>query len=43
VSFEPLRIGTRTATVAIAHNAAGSPSLVSLSGAGAKPPGGIIP
>lgn len=43
VSFEPLRIGTRTATVTIAHNAAGSPSLVSLSGAGAKPPGGIIP
>jgi hypothetical protein len=43
VSFEPLRTGTRTATVTIAHNAAGSPSLVSLSGAGAKPPGGIIP
>jgi len=43
VTFEPLRIGTRTATITIAHNAAGSPSVVSLSGAGAKPPGGIIP
>jgi hypothetical protein len=43
VSFEPLRTGTRTATLIITHNAPGSPGAVSLSGAGATPPGGYIP
>ena len=43
VSFEPLAIGTRSATIAIAHNAAGGPSAVSLSGTGTKPAGGYIP
>ena len=41
VSFEPLRIGTRTATVTIVHNA-GTSSTVSLSGTGLKS-GGYIP
>ena len=43
VSFEPLAIGSRSATVAIAHNATGGPSAVSLSGTGVKPAGGYIP
>jgi len=42
VSFEPLRIGARTATLNIAHNAPGGTSSVALSGAGLKPPGGWI-
>ncbi len=42
VSFEPLRVGTRTATVTIAHNAAGGPSVVSLTGTGLRS-GGYIP
>jgi hypothetical protein len=42
VSFEPLRTGTRTATVAIAHNAAGGPAAVSLTGTGVWS-GGYIP
>ncbi len=41
VSFEPFRIGTRTATLAIASNA-GAPVAVSLSGTGVKS-GGYIP
>jgi hypothetical protein len=40
--FEPLRTGARAATLSIAHNA-GAPSVVSLSGTGLKPSGGIIP
>ena len=43
VSFEPLRIGARTATVTIAHNASGGPAAAALSGAGVKPAGGYIP
>ena len=42
VSFEPLAIGARSATVTIAHNALGGPSSVSLSGSG-KSGGGYIP
>jgi hypothetical protein len=42
VSFEPLAIGGRSATVIIAHNAMGGPSAVSLSGTGVKS-GGYIP
>ena len=42
VSFEPLAIGARSATVTIAHNALGGPSSVSLSGTGADN-GGYIP
>jgi hypothetical protein len=41
VSFEPFRIGARTATLSIASNT-GSPVTVSLSGAGVKS-GGYIP
>jgi hypothetical protein len=40
VSFEPLGIGTRTATITIAHNASGGPKVVSLSGTGVKSSGG---
>ena len=36
VSFEPTRTGTRSATLAISHNASGGSSAVSLSGTGAK-------
>jgi centrosomal CEP192-like protein len=43
VSFEPLRIGTRTATITIAHNASVAPVVVSLSGTGVKGTGGYIP
>ena len=43
VSFEPLALGGRSAMVTIAHNAAGGPSVVSLSGSGVKPTGGYIP
>ena len=43
VSFEPLRIGSRTATLDITHNAPGGTASVALSGAGVKPPGGWIP
>jgi hypothetical protein len=42
VSFEPLRVGARTAAVTIVHNAAAGPALVSVSGTGLKS-GGIIP
>ena len=42
VSFEPLRIGTRSATVTIVHNAGGGSTAVSLSGTGLKS-GGYIP
>ena len=42
VSFEPLAIGTRSATLSIASTAFGGPSLVSLSGSG-KSGGGYIP
>ena len=42
VSFEPLRIGTRTATVTIVHNAAGGSTGVSVGGTGVKS-GGYIP
>ena len=42
VSFEPLRIGARTATVNIVHNAGSGSSSVSLSGTGLKS-GGYIP
>jgi hypothetical protein len=42
VNFEPLRIGTRTATLSIANNT-GTPAAVSLSGTGAKSSGGYIP
>ena len=37
VSFQPTATGTRTASVAISSNAAGSPHSVSLSGTGAAP------
>jgi hypothetical protein len=43
VSFEPLGIGTRSATITIAHNASGGPVAVSLSGTGVKGRGGYIP
>ena len=43
VSFEPLGIGTRSATITIAHNASGGPVAVSLSGTGVKARGGYIP
>ncbi|AHG93198.1 hypothetical protein J421_5663 (plasmid) [Gemmatirosa kalamazoonensis] len=43
VSFEPLRVGSRTATVNVVHNAGGGSSSVSVSGTGLKPAGGIIP
>jgi hypothetical protein len=43
VSFEPLRIGARSATITIAHNASGGPVAVSLSGTGVKGSGGYIP
>jgi hypothetical protein len=43
VIFEPLRIGARTATLSIASNVSGGPAVVSLSGTGTKPSGGIIP
>jgi hypothetical protein len=39
VSFEPTRIGTRSATVTIAHNASTGPVVVSLSGTGVKSSG----
>ncbi len=39
VTFSPMAIGTRSATVSIAHNAQGSPSNVSLSGNGRTVPG----
>jgi hypothetical protein len=42
VSFEPQRIGTRTATITIAHSA-GAPVTVSLSGTGARGSGGYVP
>ena len=42
VIFEPLRIGARSGTMTIASNT-GAPQVVSLSGSGAKPSGGIIP
>jgi len=42
VSFEPLRIGTRTATVTIVHNTAGGSTVVSVGGTGVKS-GGYIP
>lgn len=42
VSFEPTRIGARTATVTIVHNAGGGSTGVSVSGTGLKP-GGYIP
>jgi hypothetical protein len=42
VSFEPQRIGTRTATITIAHSA-GAPVTVSLSGTGVKGSGGYVP
>lgn len=41
-SFEPIQIGTRTATVTIVHNAGGGSTGVSLSGTGLKS-GGYIP
>jgi centrosomal CEP192-like protein/HYDIN/CFA65/VesB family protein len=40
VSFEPTRVGARSATLAISHNASGAPSAVSLSGTGAQRAGG---
>ena len=40
VSFEPLRVGGRSATITIANNA-GGPVTVSLSGTGLKPSGYI--
>lgn len=43
VSFEPIRIGSRTATLDITHNAPGGTASVALSGSGVKPPGGWIP
>jgi hypothetical protein len=43
VIFEPLSIGTRTATLSIATNVSGGPAVVSLSGTGAKSSGGWIP
>jgi hypothetical protein len=43
VGFEPLAIGARSATLTIAHNGVGGPSLVSLSGSGVAPRGGVIP
>ena len=43
VNFEPLQIGTRSATLSIASNAPGGPAAVSLSGTGVKSSGGYIP
>jgi len=43
VSFEPLRIGSRIATLDITHNAPGGTASVALSGTGVKPPGGWTP
>jgi hypothetical protein len=43
VSFEPTRIGARSATVTIAHNAPGGSVVVPLSGTGVKGSGGYIP
>lgn len=42
VSFEPVRVGTRTATVTIIHNAAGGSTVASVGGTGVKS-GGYIP
>jgi hypothetical protein len=43
VGFDPTAAGARTATLTIAHNAAGGSSAVALSGTGVKPRGGYIP
>jgi hypothetical protein len=43
VSFEPLGLGTRTATITIANNAANGPVTVSLTGTGVKGSGGYVP
>jgi hypothetical protein len=43
VNFEPAAVGTRAATLTIAHNAPGGSSAVALSGTGVKPRGGYIP
>ncbi len=40
VSFEPLRIGARSATLTIGSNASAGPAAVSLNGTGSKPGGG---
>ena len=42
VRFNPTTVGDKSATVSIAHNAAGSPSVVTLTGAGSIPTGPII-
>jgi len=42
VSFEPQRIGARTATITITHSA-GAPKTVSLSGTGSRGGGGWVP
>ena len=42
VSFEPQRIGTRTASITITHSA-GAPVTVSLSGTGVRGSGGYVP
>jgi hypothetical protein len=43
VTFTPAATGTRTASVSIADNAAGSPQLVSLTGTGSAPVAGVTP
>ena len=43
VTFEPTRLGTRSAAITISHTAPGGSTVVPLSGTGVKPPGGIIP
>jgi hypothetical protein len=43
VSFEPLRVGTRSATMTVAISGAAGARYVALSGAGVTPRGGVIP
>ena len=42
VTFTPSSIGAKTAILSIAHNAAGSPSTVALSGSGVAPSGAVL-
>jgi Ca2+-binding RTX toxin-like protein len=42
VTFTPASDGAKTATLSIAHNAAGTPSTVALSGSGVAPAGAVL-
>jgi hypothetical protein len=43
VTFEPSRLGARSASITIMHTAPGGSTVVPITGTGVKPPGGIIP